>query len=91
MELNRDKIIRELDKLHYYILNTNLAEKIGERDIMTIINAAALLIEDEKIIKELTEELNRQEIAYNELYEFTTEEIRGLRDQIRELTVKNED
>lgn len=52
MELNRDKVIRELDKLHYYILNTNLAERISDRDIMTIINAATLLVEDEKRIKE---------------------------------------
>ena len=57
MELNRQNIIRELEKFHNRILNGSLAEKITEREIITIINAATLLIEDEKIIKELTKKL----------------------------------
>lgn len=59
MELNRDKIVRELDNFHHRVLNSKLAEKITEREIIAIINAAALLIEDEKKIKELTEENER--------------------------------
>jgi hypothetical protein len=86
VELNRDKLLRELDKLYYYILNTNLTDRISERDITTIINAAALLVEDGKIIKELTEKLNHSEIAYNDLYEGATEEIKFLREKIEELT-----
>ena len=86
MELNRDKVIRELDKLYYYILNTNLTDRISERDITTIINAATLLIEDGRKIKELTEKLNHLEIAYNDLYEGTTEEINYLREKAQKLT-----
>lgn len=59
MELDRHKIIRELDNLYYYIYNTSLNEKISERNIKTIVNAVALLIEDEKKIKELIEEIER--------------------------------
>ena len=70
MELNRERIVRELDSFHHRVLNSKLAERITEREIMAIINAAALLIEDEKKIKELNERVVRQEIAYNELYEF---------------------
>ena len=62
MELNRINTIRELEKFHNRILNGSLAEKISEREIITIINAAALLIEDEKIIKELTEKLSEGNI-----------------------------
>lgn len=51
--LNRDKVVRELDRLHRYILNSGLAEKITERDIMAIVNAATLLIADEKEIKKV--------------------------------------
>ncbi len=59
MEFNRKKVIRELDALHHRILNSKLAEKITEKEIMAIINAAILLIEDGKEIKELTEEAER--------------------------------
>lgn len=57
MEINRERTIRELEKFHNRILNSSLAEKITEREITTVINAATLLIEDEKIIKELEERL----------------------------------
>ena len=90
MELNRERIVRELDNFHHRALNSKLAERITEREIMAIINAANLLIEDEKKIKKLTEELAHQEIAYNELYELTTEEIKDLYEKIRELTAENE-
>ena len=75
MELNREKIVRELDNFHHRVLNSKLAERMTERDITAIINAAALIIEDEKKIEELTRKLNHLEIAYNELYEFM--EIKG--------------
>ena len=74
MELNREKIVRELDNFHHRVLNSKLAERITEREIMAIINAAALLIEDDKKIKELTTELNHQQTAYNELYELLESE-----------------
>ena len=52
---NRDKVIRELDAFHHRVLNSKLAEKITEKEIMAIINAASILIEDEKKIKELAD------------------------------------
>lgn len=69
MELNRNRIVRELDNFHQRILNSKLAERITEREIMAIVNAATLLIEDEENIKALAEELASQQIAYNEIYE----------------------
>lgn len=74
MELNREKIVRELDSFHHRVLNSKLAERMTERDIMAIINAAALIIEDGKRIEELTKTLNRLEVDYNELYEFMESE-----------------
>lgn len=74
MGLDRQKIVRELDNFHHRVLNSKLAERITEREIMAIINAAALIIEDEKKIEELTRKLNHLEIAYNELYEFMESE-----------------
>lgn len=49
MELNRDQIIKALECFRHRILNSKLAEQVYEEDMMSIINALAL-------IKELTEE-----------------------------------
>jgi hypothetical protein len=59
MELDRQKIVRELDSFHHHVLNSKLAERITEREIMAIINAAALIIEDGKRIEELIKENER--------------------------------
>ena len=59
MEINRKRVVRELDELYHHILNNKLADKITEREIMAIINAAALLVEDDKRISKLTEENER--------------------------------
>jgi hypothetical protein len=52
MELNREQIIKALECFHDRILNSNLAEKITEVEMMATIDAVAL-------IKELTEENER--------------------------------
>lgn len=74
MELDRQRILRELSAFHNHILNSKLAERITEKEIMVVIHAAKLLIEDERKIKELTQELNRRQTAYNELYEYMESE-----------------
>lgn len=60
MEFNRKKVIRELDALHHRILNSKLAEKITEKEILAIINAASFLIEDGKKIKELKVDITNE-------------------------------
>jgi hypothetical protein len=52
MEFDTEQIIKALECFHSRILNSNLAEKITEGEIMSIINALVL-------IKELTEENER--------------------------------
>jgi Asp-tRNA(Asn)/Glu-tRNA(Gln) amidotransferase C subunit len=54
--LNAEQVKRGLECFHLRILNTNLAEKITESEIMAIINALALITSQEQRIKELTEE-----------------------------------
>lgn len=49
MELNRDRIVKELEYFHQRILDTDLAKNIYEAEITAIIDALAL-------IRELTEE-----------------------------------
>lgn len=52
MELKREQIIKDLERFHHRILNSKLAEKVTEGEIMAIIDALSL-------IKELTEENER--------------------------------
>ena len=60
MELNREQIIKALECCHHRILNTKLAEKVTESEMMAIINAISL-------IKELTEEKYDIECSYKAL------------------------
>lgn len=55
MELNREQIKKDLDCFHQRILNTNLAEKITETEVMSLTDALSLI--------------TQQETEYNELYE----------------------
>ena len=56
MELNAEQIKKALDSFHKRILETDLAEKIYETEIVAIIDALALINSQEQSIKELTEE-----------------------------------
>lgn len=49
MELNRERIIKALECFHQRILNTDLAKKITESEMMAVLDAIAL-------INELTED-----------------------------------
>lgn len=78
MELNAEQIKKALECFHQRILNTDLAEKVTEGEMMSIINALALITSQEQRIEELEAECKqwrsdwekyqkRWEIAYDEL------------------------
>ena len=57
--LNAEQVKKALDQFHHRILNTNLAEKITESEMMAIIDALALINSQEQRIGELAEENER--------------------------------
>ena len=75
MEFNREQIINDLDCFRDRILHSKLAEQVYGREMMSIIDAIAL-------IKELTEQLEKERVWADSM-------IDNLRDDIRELTEEN--
>ena len=75
-ELNREQIIKALECFHHRILNTKLAEKITESEMMAVIDALSL-------IKELTQANEMLSESYDHL-EKTKDELLSERARLTE-------
>lgn len=53
--LNAEQVKRGLEQFHRRILNTNLAEKVTEQEMVAVLDALALINSQEQRIKELSE------------------------------------
>lgn len=56
MELNREQIVKALDAFHDRILNSKLAEKVTESEMMAVVDALTLIND---LVKELFEAHNK--------------------------------
>ena len=82
MQLNREQIIKALEYFHQRILNTNLAEKVTESEMMAIIDALSLIKEltgekskASEVAREIFKEFERL-MENNEVYFRQTDEMR---------------
>ena len=87
MELNREQIIKAMECCYHNHLS---CIDCPYQDTDKYIECSDLTLSALALIKELTEELNHKETAYNELYELTTEEIKDLYAERDRLTEENE-
>jgi regulator of replication initiation timing len=86
MELNRENIIKALDCFHSRILNSNLAEKVTENEIMAVINALSLINELTEEVENLTTTVKGHSETIENLHFFIT----AISEDNRKLTEENE-
>lgn len=89
-ELNREDIIKALECFHTRILNTKIAEKITETEIMAIINALALIKDQAEQIFKLENRLKECENGYEGTLFLDRCKLHDAEEKVKQLTEENE-
>lgn len=89
-ELNRELIIKALECFHLRILNTKLAEKITETEIMAIINALTLIKDQAEQIFKLENRLKECENGYEGTLFLDRCKLHDAEEKVKQLTEENE-